>query len=242
MNQHTANPFGDLGTEGLEQARDSLGGGGVIDSDVYDGTIKLAYAGAAQSGARFLAVHIDINGRDYRETVYVTSKDGKNYWERDGKKNPLPGFTTANDLALMSTGVGLADQDIEEKVVNLYDFDLKKEIPTKVQALVSMMGKPITVAILKQIEDKNKKNETTNLYEPTGETREVNVIDKVFHTASGKTVSEFVGKVEAEFKGKWVEKNKGTVKNKAKGAAGNSGAPGASSGSAKAAPSKSLFG
>lgn len=242
MNQNSANPFGNLGTEGLEQARDSLGGGGAIDSDVYDGTIKLAYAGASQGGARFLAVHIDINGRDYRETLYVTNKEGKNYWERDGKKNPLPGFTTANDLALMSTGVGLADQDIEEKVVNLYDFDLKKEIPTKVQALVSMMGKPITVAVFKQIEDKNKKNETTGAYEATGETREVNVIDKVFHTASGKTVSEFVGKVEAEFKGKWVEKNKGTVKNKAKGAAGNSGAPGASSGSAKAAPSKSLFG
>ena len=242
MNNSTNNPFGNLSSEGMEQSRDTLGGGGTIDSDSYSGTIKLAYAGKSEKGANFLAVHIDINGREYRETLYVTNKDGQNFYTREGKTYPLPGFTTANDLALLSTGSGLAEQESEQRVVKLYDFTSKTEVPTAVQALVSMMGKPITIGVLKQIEDKTKKNESTGQYDPTGETREVNVIDKVFHTDTKKTVNEFVAKVDADFHDKWVEKNKGQVRNKAKGAVGNSGAPGAAAGGSAAKKSSSLFG
>lgn len=251
MNQNS-NPFGNLSNDGLEQARDVLGGGGVVfDSDVYDGTIKLAYYGAAQSGAKFLAVHIQIGDREYRETMYVTNKAGQNYWEKDGKRNPLPGYTTANDLALMSTGYNLGDSELgwEEKVVQLWDFDAKAEIPKKVIVATEMLGKPITVAILKQIEDKSKKNESTGEYEPTGETRETNTIDKVFHSESGKTFSEFVAKKPAEFKDKWQAKNQGQVRDKSKGLPGKSGAPGrsgapssANNAGAGAARKGSLFG
>lgn len=247
MNQN--NFFGNLSTDGLEETRDSLGGGGAIDSDSYTGKIKLAYAGQSTGGARFVAVTIDINGREYRETLYVTNKQGQHYYEKGGKKIPLPGFTHANDLALLSTGHPLSDQTIEEKVFNLYNFEERKELPTKVQAITSMMGKDITVGILKSIEDKTKKNEQTGQYEPTGETREVNNIDKVFHAETKKTVSEFTTKVEnAEFHDKWVEKNRGQVRNKATGATGNSGLPGRAAGAppaggaAKPASSKSLFG
>lgn len=245
MNQN--NPFGNLSTDGLEEARDILGGSGAIDSDSYTGKIKLAYAGASSGGANFLAVHIDINGRDYRETLYVTNKQGQNFYERGGKKIPLPGFTVANDLALLATGHPLSAQDLEEKVVQLYDFDERKEVPTKVQAVTSMMGKDITVGILKNIVDKTKKNEMSGAYEPTGETREENTIDKVFHAESKKTVSEFTGGAEkAAFHDRWTEKNRGQVRNRAKGATGSAGLPGA----APAAPAagkpsgggKSLFG
>ena len=246
MNQNS-NPFGNLGTDGLEQARDSLGGGGAIDTDSYTGTIKLAYAGASSGGARFLAVHIDLDGREYRETLYVTNKQGQNFYEKGGKKIPLPGFTVANDLALLATGYPLSGQTIEEKIASLYNFEERKEIPTKVQAVTSLMGKEITVGVLKSIVDKTKKNEQTGAYDPTGETREENNIDKVFHAETKKTVSEFTGGVEsAEFHDKWVEKNKGQVRNKATGATGKTGLPG----QAAAAPAagggkpagKSLFG
>jgi hypothetical protein len=240
------NPFGNLGTDGLEEARDSLGGGGALESGLYTGKIKLAYAGASSGGARFLAIVVDVNGRDYRETLYVTNKAGENYYTRGDKKIPLPGFTTANDIALLSTGQPLGAQDIQEKVAEIYNFDERKEIPTKVQAVTSIMGKSITLGILKVIEDKTKKNETTGTYEPTGETRDVNVIDKVFHTDTGKTVSEFTTKAEkAEFKDRWAEKHTGKTQNKAKGATGKPGVPGQAAGipgGASKAPSKSLFG
>lgn len=243
------NPFASLTTDGLEAARDVLGGGGAIDSDAYDGVIKLAYTGKSSGGAHFLAVHIDINGREYRETLYVTNKQGQNFYHPKGdqsKKAPLPGFTTANDLALLSTGQALNEQTFEEKVVKLYDFDARQELPQKVTAVTSMMGQEIAVGILKNIEDKTKLNEGTGNYDPTGETRETNNIDKVFHAETKKTVSEFTAKVEsAEFYGKWVNKNKGQVRDKSTGASGKAGVPGskAPGGAAKsAAPSKSLFG
>jgi len=245
------NPFGNLGTDGLEQTRDSLGSGGAIDSDSYTGKITLAYAGASKGGARFLAVVIDLNGREYRETLYVTNKKGDNFYEKGGKKIPLPGFTVANDLALLATGHPLGAQDIEEKIASLYNFEERKEIPTKVQAVTSMMGKDICVGVLKSIVDKTKLNEQTGSYDPTGETREENNIDKVFHAESHNTVSEVTangGKLgNAEFHDKWVEKNRGTVRNKATGATGKSGVPGQAAaapaaGAAGKPAGKSLFG
>lgn len=244
MNQNS-NPFGNLNTDGLEAARDVLGGGGVLESDIYDGVIKMAYAGKSQSGANFLSVQIQCGPSEYRETMYVTNKQGENYYTKDGKKIPLPGFTTANDLALLSTGLSLSDQDFEERVVPLYDFDAKAELPKKVMVATGMLGKTISIAVLKQIEDKTKKNESTGEYEPTGETRETNVIDKVFHNESGKTLSEFIAKKDPEFAGKWRDKNKGKTRDRAKGLAGKTGAPGQRQNAASTAPAgkgKSLFG
>lgn len=246
------NFFGDLSTDDLEQSQDTLGGGGAFDSDVYTGEIVLAYAGESSGGARSVTVHVDVNGRTYRETIYVTSgkeKGQKNYYERGGKKVPLPGFTHANDLALLSTGQPLSAQTMEEKVVELYNFDERKEVPTKVMAITSMMGKQVSLGILKNIEDKTKKNDSTGAYEATGETRETNNIDKVFHAETGKTVSEFVAKAEnAEFIEKWRAKFQGTVRNKATGAAAGGGKAGLPGRSAAPAPGagkpagKSLFG
>lgn len=104
----------------------------------------------------------------------------------------------------------------------------------------------ITLGIVKSVVDKTKKNEQTGLYEPTGETREENSIDKVFHTETKKTVSEFTTKAEkAEFYDMWLKKNKGQTRMRAKGATSKTGLPGAApaaGGSAAVAPSKSLFG
>lgn len=244
-----SNIFGNIDTSGMEQSKDSLGGFSLLDSDVYAGEIKLAFVGAADSGARSLTVHVALDsGQEYRETVYFTSgteKGGNPYYVRDGKKIPLPGFTTANDLALLSTGFELLKQDAEEKVVKLYNKEAGGEIPTKVMALTGMHGKRVKLGIVKNIEDKTAKNAATGQYEPTGETRETNNIDKVFHAESNKTVSEFTSGAEAaEFHDKWLDKNKGQVRNRAKGVAGKTGVPGqgAPTGAPAGTPGKSLFG
>lgn len=241
------NPFGDtLQTEGLEESRDSLGGFAVLDTDVYGGEIVLAYAGESSGGAKSMTYHVKLeNGQEYRETVYVTSgkaKGQKNFYEKNGKKYPMPGYVTANDIALLATGHALTDQEFEEKVVNLYNFEEKKELPTKVMVATSLLGKPIKLGIQKQIEDKNVKDANGN-YVPSGETRETNVIDKVFHYDSGRTVSEITGKQEeAKFQASWLNRWQGQTKDKSTGASGDgkAGAPAAASGAK--APTKSLFG
>lgn len=142
--------FGNLTNDGLEEAGDRLGGGSLFETGVYEGVVKMAYAGkASQSNAQSITVLIDIGGREFRETLWVTNRNGENSWQDKTdpkKKHPLPGFTQVDDLCLVTTGQGLADQEIEEKVVKIYDFEQKKDMPTNVPVLVDLIGKPVYVA------------------------------------------------------------------------------------------------
>lgn len=240
--------FGNLSTDGLEEAGDRLGMGGLLESGAYDGTIKLAFVGKSQSSdAQSITLHIDVDGKEFRETYWVTNKVGENFYldKKDPKKkHPLPGFTMVDDACLVTTGQPLSDQVVEEKVVNLYDFEAKKEVPQNVQVLVDLIGKPITIGVQKQTVDKQQKDSAGN-YVNTGETRDQNVADKFFHCESKRTVTEFRNGVEeAVFYPKWVEKNTGKTINRAKGAEGKAGVPGRPAAGAPAAgqaKAKSLF-
>ena len=198
------NIFGNMSRDGLEESRDVLGGGFILPTNVYDGIIKLAYAGKAQSSnAQSVTVHVDIDGKEYRETIWITNRDGQNSYadKKDpSKTHPLPGFVTIDDLCFLSTGLPLSSQTTEEKTVMLYDYEQQKDLPKNVHVLTSILNLPITLGIVEQIVDKTKKNESTGQYEPTGETRNENNIDKVFHTESRKTTVELR---ENRPQGKW---------------------------------------
>ena len=237
--------FNKLTSDGLEESQDRLGGFSPFDSDIYIGTIKVAYAGTSQGGATSVSLVVDADGKEYRETFYVTNKKGENFFiSQDKKKVPLPGFTVVDDICLIASGKPLANQETEEKVIKLYDFEQRAEVPKSVPVLTDLIGQKIALGILKQLENKNAKN-AAGEYEATEETREVNVVDKVFHPEMKLTVAEARnGKEDPEFWDKWVEKNKGTVRDKTeKKAGGNAGAPpkpAAAGGTA--APRQSLFG
>uniref|UniRef100_A0AAU6VZC8 SsDNA binding protein n=1 Tax=Pseudomonas phage Arace01 TaxID=3138526 RepID=A0AAU6VZC8_9VIRU len=254
-----SNLFGNLKSDGLEESKDRLGGGGgPRESDIYTGKIKYAYAGKSEGGALSVTVAFtDGEGRDYRETLWVTNKNGENFFlnkQDNTKKVPLPGFTIVEDICLIVTGKPLAEQDIEEKVFNIYDFDAGKEIPKSVDALVELTGQEISFGIMKVLENKSVKDDNTGKYEPTAEEVERNNIDKVFHTETKMTVAEARnGQEEGGFWDKWVEKNKGEGKFKDNrkykaGAAGKAGkpaaagAPKASAPAAAAGTPKKLFG
>lgn len=210
--------FANLGTDGLEESQDRVGGGfGAIDAGIITGTIKAFYAGKSSGGAQNVTIVLDVpGGQEYRETVYVTNKKGENFFlnKQDAtKKVALPGFTIANDICLLTTDAPLSDQDFEEKVLNIYDYDARKELPKGVQVAMGVVGKTISLGVLKELVNKNEKKGED--YVPTAETREQNVIDKVFHTDTKKTVVELLNGVEnAEFWDKWEAKNKGTVRDK----------------------------
>ncbi len=241
--------FNNLTNDGLEETQDRLGGGFVYDTDAYDATIKLAYAGKSKGGATSLSIVAEMpGGKEYKETLWVTNKKGENFFlnkQDNSKKVPLPGFTVADDICLCTTEKPLADQDTEDKVVNIYDFDAKKELPTSVPVLTELLGKVVTLGVLKQLEDKTKDDGQGN-YVPTGETKETNTIDKVFHTPTKLTMVEVRNGVkEAAFYGSWVERNQGKTRDRTtKDAGGKSGAPrsGPPQSGGTAAPRKSLFG
>lgn len=245
--------FGNLKTDGLEESQDRLGGYSPLDTDIYTGKIKMAYADKSSGGAHNVNLVVDINGKEYRETVYVTNKKGENFFmNRDDKtkKVPLPGFTTIDDICLVTTEKPLAGQDVEDKVVKLYDYEAKKELPKTVPVLVDLIGKEVSLAIVRQLENKNVKNGAGE-YEPTAETRESNTIAKVFHTPTKMTMVEARnGNETGTFWDSWLERNKGQISDKRELKDGQAGAPkgAAKSGppmpTASAAPAerKSLFG
>nr|DAV70387.1 MAG TPA: Single stranded DNA binding protein [Caudoviricetes sp.] len=226
----------------VEGEKDVLGGGGVLDTNVYPMKVKVAYFTSAASGAVAINLQGDVDGKEVRQQFWVLSgndKGNKNTYTKDGKEYYLPSFLTANSLALLTVGKELSQLDVEKKVIKLYDFDAKEERPTEVDVLVELTGQLIQAGIQKQTVDKNEKGDDGKYY-PTGETREINEIVKFFRYDDGLTVPEIEkGVTEAKFKDDWVTKWAGKVINKAKG--NKDGAKtGLSSGGAKTGTS-SLF-
>lgn len=254
--------FGNLKSEGLEETQDRIGGFQVRETDAYLGTIKAAYAGASAGGARNVSVILTMpDGGEYNETIYVTKKTGENWFhpkDKDGKldttkKVPLPGFAVINDICIVTTGKELFEQDSEEKIVKIFDYEERKELPKSVPMLIELIGQKFYAGIVKQTVDKSEKDDAGD-YQPTGDTREENTIEKVFHHPTMLTVNEArlaqEGKGPAEnelFFGKWVEKNKGKTRDKStKGADGaKTGRPGSGAAPQAGATQKkttSLFG
>lgn len=237
--------FSDMDTAGHEENKDVLGGYSPLETDIYTGPIKLAYAGQSDGGARNVTLVLDIGGREYTETVYYTNRQGQNFYEKDGSKRSLPGFIIIDDLCMVTTEKPLKDQDTEEKTVKIYDYDKREEVPTAVHVLVDLIGKEASFAIQKNLENKSKKE--GNEYVDTADTRETNNIQKVFHKETRMTVPEARnGSDTAEFYDAWLSKNKGVTRDKrtVKGNASQAGAPGGGGvpEGGQATERKSLFG
>lgn len=233
--------------DSIIEDKDSLGGGTyILESGVYPMTIDLAYLSVSDSGAMALNLHLKTDDVVIRQTLWLTGGTAKgcnNYYvNQKGEKKYLPGFTHANHLCLLTVKKELSDLDTEEKVIKLYDYNAKAEVPTKVNMVMDLIGQDISVGLLKQTVDKNAKD-ASGAYVPTGETREENEIDRLFRASDGKTVNEIRDKIDpAEFRDQWAAKHTGVTKNKAKGATAGTPAMGTMAGKAAApAPRKSLF-
>lgn len=201
----------------LEEAKDSVGGYSVLETDIYKGTVKLAYLDVWGSGAHYVDLTLTLNGKDYNEKITITNKQGDNFYEKNGKNYPLPGFVTIDDICLVTVGKGLADMDeeTEEKTVNVYDRDAGKEIPKVKQVLVGILGKPVAVAIQKSVETKMEKDADGKYTVATNETRDSNAIEKVFEPETMMTTVEArAEKTEGEFYEVWLDKNKGKTRDK----------------------------
>ena len=209
--------------DSIQGDKDSLGGFSVLPSGAYDMVIDMAYIDSSEGGAMSCNLTFkDSVGKSLKVTEWMTSGIAKgqlNYYvDKQGNKKYLPGFNTVNAICLLANGTEIADMEAEEKVLSIYNPELKKEAPTKKQVLMDLLGKEITLGVIKEVVDKTSKD-SNGQYVPTGETREQNVIDKVFRTSDKMTVAEIKAESEeASFFNQWVEKNKDVTKQKAKGA------------------------
>ena len=230
----------------VENETDSVGGSsGPLESGAYPAKVEVAYVKKAASGAVGVVLLLKTSsGRELRTTEWVQSGDAKgnnNFYvdKRSGEKRYLPGFNTVNSLCLLTAGIELYDVTTKTKLVDIYDFDLKKDIPTEVEVITDIIGKDIIVGAIRQTVDKQQKDDS-GTYVNTGETRDENEINKFFRASDKLTTAEIRAEsTEPAFHNTWAEKWTGVTRNKAKGgaAAGPAGTVAASN----AAPQKSLF-
>lgn len=220
------------------EATDSLGGF-TWETGLYTVVIDSVYMDQSKGGAHNLNFTFKTaDGKTLSDTIYITSGTAKgvlNYYiDKKGQKQYLPGFTVANDISLVAGEKELSELLPEEKIVEVYNAELKKKVPTAKLVPMELIGKTLQIGIVKVKEFKNVKDASGN-YVPGTEIREFNEINKVF-ADDGRTIVEAKAGSEAEFITKWVAKNPSTfIKDKTGGAK----APAA--GAASGATTKSLF-
>jgi hypothetical protein len=179
---------------------DYIGGGGVLDTDVYSAEIKYAFIGkSSKSDARCLNLCLKIGSMEIQRMIWMTNGAGEVTYKdkKTGEEKNLPGFNQVNSLCMLLASKEVGDMDVEEKTLNLYDYESKKEIPQAVDCFTELHGLSLQVAIQKQIVDKTEKNENTGEYDPTGETRETNEFIKFFPEDRLVTISEVAHYIES---------------------------------------------
>jgi len=229
----------------IQNETNSVGFAGALESDIYDFVVDMAYFDKSRGGANSLNLVLKTkNGEMLKNQVWITSgtaKGCKNYYERDGVKSYLPGFNQANAMCMLSIGKEISALKPEEKKIKVFSFASMKEELVDKMVLTELLGAEISCGVIKQIVDKNVKNDAGE-YVPSGKTRNENEIDKCFRTSDGMTVAELRdGSKNPEFKEKWLEKNKGETKDKSSGVATPSVPGAATSGAAPETAGDDLF-
>lgn len=225
------------------------GGGGILESGAYEMTVETAYFDTSSGGATSLNLVFKSNdGQTLRQTIYVTSgtaKGGLNTYvdKRTGTKKYLPGFNTANSICLLATGEEISAQEIETKTLKIMDWNERKEVPQQKSVVMTLLGKDITLGVKKVIENKREQDSSGAwVSAPSGETRTLNEIDKVFRAGDHMTTPEILDEAaNADFYTSWVAKNTGVNRDKSLAKAGEFVATASASSDTSAAPKKSLF-
>lgn len=232
--------------DGIQEGlKDTLGTGFVWDSGVVPVKINYAYLGSASASAA-VSVNFEFEneeGKKLKYTTWVTNKEGNNYYVDKQTSQPkyLPGFELVDDIAKVALGKEISEVEKGTATLNIYNSEIKKEVPTEVQIFEELAGAELLLGVIKVQKFKQVRNDATGAYEDTAEIKNTNDIKRVFHTSGLTSIEMESGATEPEFITSYMEAYPVTyVQDKTKGktpaAGGNAG------GQAKKEPTKSLFG
>ena len=217
----------------IELKETSLGGGSFLwDSNVYKCIVDMAYFDKSAGGAHSLNLTLlNSDGKQLKQTLWFTKKTGEIHYinKRTGEKAYLPGYTLANNLALIITGedINEAFEKSEKKMVNVYDFTAKAEKPTEKSVATSLLGKQVKAAIIKQTVNR-RADAGDGVWVPTVETKDENDIKEFYFEDSDLTVVEkSKDATEALMMPKWIKRNAGKTMNRVKAIPGDATTAGA---------------
>lgn len=193
-----------------ETVQDRIGGGSfTLNSGAYPAKISKAYLQQSGSSSA-VAIVFEFKlpeDKTLNETIWVTNGKGENFYTdaKTGKPSYLPGFELASNIAFVATGKELSALTPEDKVIEIYNSELKKKAPTSVKMLMDLVDQDIILGVQKVIEFKQAKNQLTGKYEDTAETRETNEIVNVFNVAGFTALEVKSSATELDFINKFRE-------------------------------------
>ena len=194
-----------------------IGGDFTLESGVYPFTVDMVYMHQSSTNAvGFNVTLITADKKTLKETFYIKSGDtkgNKTYYTKDNINYPLPGYAVADSMCIALLGLPLHESlATEKKVVKVYNFDEKKEVPTEVPVVIGLLGKSGTVAVHKIKENKRSKN-AAGQWVPTDKVRTFNEC-KFFGNAEGKTAEEIKADSPAAVLTEWAEVHTGVTVDK----------------------------
>ena len=172
---------------------------GILGSAVYPAVIDVAYTTKSSKDTTGIVFHFKLeNGRDFKTTLWVMSATGEYKWEKDGRSGYWPGFLLFDEISTIVTGKSC---DLlnppEDKIINIWNYQERKEKPTEAKVLTELQGGKINLAILAQKRDH---------WEDSSKWVEQNELDKVF-TPEGLSVNEKQsGATEGTIQTRWEDR------------------------------------
>jgi hypothetical protein len=238
-------------SSGVDQEIDSLGGYSPLPSGLYPCKIDQAYLEVSAAGAIALVLDLQIpmgsnKPRIHKEKLWIQGgeRTGKKNWyeNKQGQKKFLPGFNMANNIALLTVGKELPTLIEEDKVINKFSYEAKKEVPTKVVMLTELLGQEFLGGILHRVENAKTLDGNEWRDDPSGKTKELNVLDKAFRASDLLTVAEIKdGKTQGAFSPVWEKKWAGETQNAVQPVTKGQQAPSSASAAVTEKPKESLF-
>jgi hypothetical protein len=120
---------------------------GFKEGEIHDVRIRLAYLGIYDSGAKYFVIEFEKeNGQrdNIRETITSgDEKKNKTYYEKDGKKLPLPGINKINSI-LKTVGTNVLEIKPTNTVIEV--FGKKEQRPV----FKELTGKKLKVGVQKE--------------------------------------------------------------------------------------------
>lgn len=185
---------------------ENVGGGWSADeSGVQLVVLTEAYLTESQHGAlafNFSTKDKEANERRYQ--IYFTNRKKEVFYtdKKTKEKRKLPGYQTVDNICKAVCGKTFMEvnKTAKNKVIDLFDFESRKEIPTEVKSFPAVLKKPVLLGVIKIVKNKYAKGKETN---DKVEVNEVNMVFRKSDKLTPKEVDE--KKTEPKQHDRWVK-------------------------------------
>ena len=202
----------------------------IFESGLYKATINKCYGITPKEGkTKGVTLEFEVESTNeqgnkensiFNYTIWLTNKNGEAFYinKKSGNKERLPGYNLFETITFAAVGKEIKELNKPtNEIIDLYNFEQKKEVPTEVPMFKELIGKSVALGLIKEERNKTIKDKATGEYVAIADKVIANEIDKVFTIKGGKvfTMTEMKsGLEEPTFFTTWLNRNKGNTRNK----------------------------